>query len=58
MNRVWFWCGLLLGLDSLLGLLGGRYWKTWLPGWPIQRIATIEAIVAIVCIFVFMILPP
>ncbi len=41
-----FWGGVLLGADALIGLLGRRWWARHLPTVPIVQIATVEAVVA------------
>lgn len=51
-----FWVGVLLGADALIGLLGRRWWARHLPTVPITQIATIEAIVAVVLLTLYLVL--
>lgn len=41
------WTAIIMMIDSGIGMLGIRIWKRRLPGLNIQKIALVEAILAI-----------
>ncbi len=42
------WVAVLLLVDSAIGLLGANRWQKLAPRLPIQRIALVEAVLALV----------